>query len=154
MLTNIMEKIDIKLLDFDFRIKVKFIGESYGFPGDTEEKHKGYHNQFKICLTNKDTKKRVYFNFYGSTADYNNGKAYIEEREFPFLLYCFVSDARSGLESFDDFCSEFGYDTDSRSAEKIHKLCTKSADKAYKLGIETDQQFCDLINELNEKFDC
>lgn len=94
------------------------------------------------------------FFFHGSINDYQNGKMYYTKKEFPFLLYCFVSDAHSGQESFDNFCDNFGYDNDSRKAEKIFKLCEKSTEKAYKLGIETDQDFCDLLNELNEKHDC
>jgi hypothetical protein len=42
---------------------------------------------------------------------------------------CLLSDARAGLEndSFEAFCSEFGYDTDSRTAERTYNACRDCA---------------------------
>ena len=45
------------------------------------------------------------------------------------VLDCLASDA-SGIDnvrSFEDWCSEYGYDTDSRKAEKTFKACEHSA---------------------------
>lgn len=45
------------------------------------------------------------------------------------VLECLASDA-AGIEnggSFDDWCSEYGYDTDSRKALKVFKACEHSA---------------------------
>jgi hypothetical protein len=45
------------------------------------------------------------------------------------VLDCLASDA-SGVQnarSFDDWCSEYGYDTDSRKAEKIYKACVRQS---------------------------
>ena len=45
------------------------------------------------------------------------------------VLDCLASDA-SGIESahsFDNWCSEYGYDTDSRKAEKTWRICTEQA---------------------------
>ena len=45
--------------------------------------------------------------------------------------------------SFEDFCSEFGYSEDSRSAEKTYKaVCKEFA--------AVDRLFCDVIDELQE----
>jgi len=152
MVTKTKENYILKLLDYQFRIKTKYITDVYGFPNAKDSK--GYHNQFNVSITNMETKKRISFKFYGSIADYQEGKDYIEKSEYPFLVYCFLSDSHSGYNTFDDFCSEFGYDTDSRNAEKIYKLCIRSQEKAYKLGIQTESELCDLMNELNEKYDC
>jgi hypothetical protein len=38
-----------------------------------------------------------------------------------------LSDASAGEQSFEEFCLEFGYDPDSRKAERIHKACEKTA---------------------------
>ena len=46
--------------------------------------------------------------------------------------------------TFENFCSEFGYDTDSRTAEKIYKAVCKEYDNVCKLW--TDQE----IEELQE----
>jgi len=45
----------------------------------------------------------------------------------PTVLSSLVSDADAGSESFEDFCGSFGYDEDSRKAEKIWKACKKIA---------------------------
>ena len=45
------------------------------------------------------------------------------------VLECLVSDAHGVDESFEDWCGEFGYDTDSRKAEKTYKACKKSTQK-------------------------
>ena len=47
------------------------------------------------------------------------------------VLDCLASDA-SGVDNargFEDWASEYGYDTDSRKAEKIYKQCGKQAEK-------------------------
>jgi hypothetical protein len=61
------------------------------------------------------------------------------------LLYCLMSDAAAGGMSFEDFCSAFGYDTDSRKAEAAHKACKKAAEKPEQL-LGTD-----LVRELQRK---
>jgi hypothetical protein len=38
-------------------------------------------------------------------------------------LECLLSDSAGADNTFEDFCSEFGYDTDSRKAERIYKQC-------------------------------
>jgi len=45
------------------------------------------------------------------------------------VIACVVSDAR-GIDycrSFEDWCSDYGYDTDSRKAERIFKVCERLA---------------------------
>ncbi len=54
-----------------------------------------------------------------------------EEPEAAEVLDCLASDS-SGIEnaqSFEDWCGEYGYDTDSRKAEKIFKTCERQAEK-------------------------
>lgn len=56
---------------------------------------------------------------------------------------CIFGDAQSGISTFNEFCSEFGYDTDSRRAYKIHKACVKTLDKLLELGVsrQTIEEF-------------
>ena len=75
---------------------------------------------------------------------YSQGSAHTKPPTAADILDCLASDA-SGVEnarSFEDWCGEFGYDTDSRSAEKTYRLCVDQAQelKAF-LG-------ADLYNEL------
>lgn len=58
--------------------------------------------------------------------DYWQGTGIPEDPTAAGCLESLLSDA-SCSEDFGDFCSEFGYDTDSRNAEKIHKGCLKVA---------------------------
>lgn len=47
------------------------------------------------------------------------------------LLYSILSCSRSDYwieEDFHDFCDMYGYDSDSRRAERLHKLCLKQAE--------------------------
>lgn len=44
------------------------------------------------------------------------------------VLDCLLSEASGGNQSFEDFCSDFGYDIDSRKAEQIWRACKKTAE--------------------------
>lgn len=57
------------------------------------------------------------FDFWGSIADCANGKEIVSEYD---VLACLEWNTP---EDFEDFCNEFGYDTDSRNAEKTWKAC-------------------------------
>lgn len=59
--------------------------------------------------------------------DFFQGPAISHEPEVEDCLDCLLSDASAGEQSFEEFCSEFGYDADSRKAERIHKACEKTA---------------------------
>lgn len=50
------------------------------------------------------------------------------------LLYSLVSDASACDESFDDWCSNYGYDTDSRKALDTYLKCQENALKLRKMG--------------------
>lgn len=87
--------------------------------------------------------RRTQFDFWASVAE-------PEIRTKSDLLNafeCFVSDAIAGNGSFEDFCSDMGYDTDSRKAERTWKACRLSAAKLNR--IYTDDLY-DLSNSLNE----
>ncbi len=43
------------------------------------------------------------------------------------VLACLLSDASSGAESFEDFCSNLGYDSDSRKALATWRSCRRTA---------------------------
>ena len=49
------------------------------------------------------------------------------------VLYCLLSDAQLADQNFDDFCSEFGYDPDSRKDFKIYESCCETLQKIRKL---------------------
>jgi len=96
-----------------------------------------------ITVTNLETKEKIRFEFWASMAHP------IIKTEYEILnaFYCFVGDAVSGSYDFEEFCSELGYNIDSRQAEKIYKKCIKQNDKLSKIY---DGNIYDLINELQE----
>jgi hypothetical protein len=71
------------------------------------------------------------------------GSAHTVEPTSADVLYCLCSDTRAGELSFDEFCSEFGYDSDSRKAEAEWKACAAVAPRVRRFLGET---FDDVAN--------
>lgn len=63
------------------------------------------------------------------TVDFWMGQAHTAEPDAEGVLDCLLSDASAGEQDFHEFCSEFGYDEDSRKAEKVWKACKQTAPK-------------------------
>lgn len=57
------------------------------------------------------------------TVDFWMGSAHTSEPNAADVLECLLSDARSGVETFEEWCSELGMNQDSRQAERVHKAC-------------------------------
>ena len=51
------------------------------------------------------------------------------------LLHCLTSDAQASEQSFEDWCGDFGYDTDSIKALDTYRECQKIAGKLRKAKI-------------------
>jgi hypothetical protein len=49
------------------------------------------------------------------------------------VIPCLMSDYKATDETFEEFCAEFGYDTDSRKAEQIYNQCVRNGKKLEKL---------------------
>lgn len=79
-----------------------------------------WHNHFKVKIKNLETGKRMSTDYYGSHSDYQNGKIELDEQDLLNAFHNIVSDGHSGaFYDFESFCGEFGYDEDSRTAEKV-----------------------------------
>jgi len=65
------------------------------------------------------------------TVFYSMGPALCREPSASEVLSCLISDATSfdNARDFDDWCSNYGYDTDSRKAERIYKTVEAQAGK-------------------------
>jgi len=108
----------------------------------------------------------------GSAENWNNHQITIEnngkEYEFEFwasivnpvintdsdninAFYYSLSDAISAKDSFEDFCSNVGYDEDSRKAEAIYKACEDTLSDV-EGAFECD--LYDLINEIQDTYEC
>lgn len=102
-------------------------------------------NNHKITVLHNG--KRFSFDFWGSIM---NPKI-ANDQENVFSFYCALSDGISAKESFEDFCYNFGYDTDSRNAERIYKTCAKTLTKLERV-FKCD--LYDLVNEISETYNC
>lgn len=129
----------------EFKITSTFIGDKLW---NADDKMRNYNNHL-VTVVNTETHRKTAFEFWGSIA-----KPEIEtEQELLFAFYCFLSDGQGSCYGFEKFCSEFGYDTDSRRAYKTFKVCEKSLHKAERIGIDEDMA-CDIMNDLSENHGC
>ncbi len=85
-------------------------------------------------------KVRLTFEKRSLTVDFFTGSAHRDAPNAADVLSCLCSDVSCGEESFEDFCSSLGYDSDSRKAEKTWKACSRMAPKVRKfLGEHFDE---------------
>ena len=79
------------------------------------------------------------------TTPFSQGYGIPSEPTAEGVLNCLVSDTW-GIENarnFEEWCSEYGYDTDSRKAESLYRACTRQATKLRQLA---DSTFDELMN--------
>jgi hypothetical protein len=79
---------------------------------------------FKVRLT-----RRVDGSRRQLTTVFSQGSAHTSEPSPADVLSCLIGDAFYGRQSFDDFCSDLGYDNDSRRAERTWRACKATAPK-------------------------
>lgn len=79
----------------------------------------------------------------GKSYTFNFGQSINAGAEKPSIYDILACLQKYDYGTFENFCSEFGYDTDSRKAEKIYK----SVCREFKA---VDRLFCDVIEELQE----
>lgn len=77
----------------------------------------------------------------------NNGKS--DVIHYPvapneYSILCCLQ--KSDVGTFEDFCSEFGYDEDSKKAEKTHKAVCKEYDNVCKLFTDAE---IEMLQEIN-----
>lgn len=111
------------------KITLKVLGTTYGkhFEGDPIERY-----IFKMQL--RRNKKTYTFNFGQSIAEGD------KEPDMYSVLACLI---KNDPYSFEDFCSDYGYDEDLRSSEKVYKAVVKEWEAV-------DRLFNDILDELQE----
>ena len=79
-------------------------------------------NHYKCRLRMGNKQMTVYF---------SQGYGVCGEPTAAGVLDCLASDSAGvdNARSFEEWCSEYGYDTDSRKAERIYKVCVRQAGK-------------------------
>lgn len=66
------------------------------------------------------------------TFDFWQGVGITDDPTAAGVLECLLSDSTVS-DDFEEFCSEFGYDTDSRKAEATHKACVRVGENIKRL---------------------
>ena len=123
-------------------INSEYLGNKAATWGD--KKNPNYHNNSVKVTHNK---KSFSFDFWGSIMN----PEISNDQENVFAFYCALSDGLGAKDSFENFCGEFGYDSDSRNAERIYRACEKTLKKLERVF---DCDLCDLINEIQEDYNC
>lgn len=66
-----------------------------------------------------------------ASVDFYQGSAHKEPPTVADVMYCVLSDASARHHgSFEDWAADYGYDDDSRKAERIYNRCLKTAEAA------------------------
>lgn len=78
---------------------------------------------------------RVTLRFRGRrmTVPFSQGSAHTSEPTAANVLGCLLSDAISADESFEEWCDNLGFDTDSRKAERTYKVVQAQSEKLKRL---------------------
>lgn len=139
------------------KIKIKYIKYDRYFPDDKESR---YIFRFTISRQIADCKKCTYgphsgcncngntafcFNMPRKTVQYSAtfGQSLAEGNTIPRSYDILACLTKYDVGTFENFCSEFGYDEDSRKAEKIYKAVLKEW-----AGVK--RVFGDVLDELAE----
>lgn len=123
-------------LDFLAKHGIKFsfkLANTKTAPWGKDEKR----NHFVVTF--RKGRKSFSADFFGSINDYKAGKTEIDAYS---VLACFSSDIYCP-DTFGDFCADYGYNEDSREAEKTFRACKKLAVKLNKF-FDTEEMKKDL----------
>lgn len=104
-------------------------------------------NHHFVTVKNNQTGAEAQFDFWTALADKDPSTALDKKYNLLNAVYCWITDAISGLQSFEEFCSELGYDTDSRKAEATWKACQTATAQAQRV---ISEDLYDFANELAE----
>lgn len=96
----------------------------------------------------------ISYNGNSETFKYGIGDALSEVPNLKNVLESLQSDASAAVATFEDFCSDFGYDSDSREAEHIYNGCHANRNKLNDLfGDEKFDFFMDHVSDDGEVLD-
>ncbi len=83
-------------------------------------------NHWRITIGKNGSSSRA-------TGYYSQGSAITERPKLETVLECLILDASAGLETFETFCDDMGYDEDSRKAYRIWEACRNTESKLRRL---------------------
>lgn len=144
-----LTKRTINLGEHSVKVGWSFVKIVDGFPFDDKEGRDMQHNQFSIKVYGKDGKTGKTFQWYDSYSNYLDGVTGISDRTLLDVLENIIKEGLDGIEySFEDFCDELGFDTDSRRAERSYKACQRDGKKL--LELYDEQELREMLDALYE----
>lgn len=106
---------------------------NYGVKTDYDKLDEWQKKAHPYTVTLKYDRKQMTIPFF-------MGPALSHEPTDKDVLPCLISDYSVLGESFEDFCGNFGYDEDSRKAEKVYNQCLRNGKKLERLfGSDLDK---------------
>ena len=122
----------VELLAKEFNIKLKVVSSRYGM-------HFVNDNQSRFIFKLKLSRGRKSYTFeFGQSISKGNEKP---------TLYCVLSCLQKyDVGTFEDFCSEFGYNFGSRNTKKVYKAVVKEYDKMCSLFSNDELE---VLREIN-----
>ena len=82
------------------------------------------------------------------TVDFWMGTGLNGEPQADSVLSSLLLDSSAIDQTFEDWCGEFGYDTDSRKAEKTYKACVKNGERLKRLLGDDFETFLYAKNDV------
>ena len=144
-LNNTGENMNLK--QFSEKCSLKILSYEPNLSYDKQDSWQQKANGYRLQLIHKASKRRYSFDFW-------QGTGIIGDPDLLGVLEYLQSDCNSVQlvqdgGGFDDFCDKFGYDSDSRKAEKLYKAICRERNAVNKLlGNEDYKEFCEI--DLND----
>lgn len=109
----------------DIKIRHKYFYMLHGLEYIYDSLKSKYHNNIRAFPWHLNYDKPFFKQAFAL------GEKYLEPLELKNILYSIMSDCLSVEKAFtfEDFCNEFGYDSDSRKAYKIWEACKEQNEK-------------------------
>lgn len=120
------------IMDNQFRYNVELNGHNFKYSTGLGHAYKGTKkkeaNDFRASNEEKELiVKGTYTRI--SVYDYEISTFFISMPKELDVLECLEFDVQAGRESFQDFCDNFGYDSDSLKALDVYRACMDTATK-------------------------
>lgn len=150
-----MKDTEQKLHDGSYRVTTlgRYDGESYELPKPIEYSAKC----LRLAIDKKsdnwqETADKWLITIGGEAFDYYTGVGLRKHGKpnrpsLGDVLYALVMDASAQGEDFEDWCYNFGYDTDSRKALELYLACQNIAVKLRKAGVVINDDLREFLNE-------
>lgn len=129
----------------EVKLSARIIDGDAQFSNSTANDRYNHHYKFRVYVTYNG--KKASFTYMTSYNDWLNGVEELSDDDFRNAFSCFLTDAISSADSFDDFCYAFDYSNDSIKALRIYKTCKRSYKSATRLF---GNSLSDVLEDLGE----